>query len=247
MHQLDLARSGEALFKIRGKFLKYVGLVGLVVAYFHVSIGPFVNDIANQAWFWVSLGVALAGALIRIFTSGYAAPGTSGVTKDAPLAAELNTTGPYSLVRNPLYLGRVVNFTGIAMLSGSWVFGALVLLVSILVYERISLFEEGFIRKEFGDAPIDAWAMEVPFLFPRFRGWTKPKHPFWVRRCIKREEKKLMILMSAVTFYDLAHHGFEIARVYENPILYCVWAAALLAYLVSRGLRRFTDTYEGIS
>jgi protein-S-isoprenylcysteine O-methyltransferase Ste14 len=247
MHLLDLARSGEALFKVRGKFLKYVILAGAVVAYFHGSAGPFASAIANQAWFWLSFGVALAGALVRIVTSGHAALGTSGVTKDAPLAAELNTTGPYSLVRNPLYLGRIVNFTGIAMLSGSWVYGALVLLVSILVYERISLYEERFIRKEFGDAAIDAWAVDVPFLFPRFRGWTKPKHPFWVRRCIKREEKKVMFLISAVALYDLAHHGFEITRVTENPIPYCIWATALLGYLVSRGLRRFTDTYEGIS
>jgi hypothetical protein len=63
MHLLDLARSGEALFKVRGKFLKYVILAGAVVAYFHGSAGPFASAIANQAWFWLSFGVALAGAL----------------------------------------------------------------------------------------------------------------------------------------------------------------------------------------
>jgi protein-S-isoprenylcysteine O-methyltransferase Ste14 len=247
MHLLDLARSGEALFKVRGKFLKYVILAGAVVAYFHGSAGPFASAIANQAWFWLSFGVALAGALVRIVTSGHAALGTSGVTKDAPLAAELNTTGPYSLVRNPLYLGRILNFTGIAMLSGSWVYGALTLLVAILVYERISLYEEKFIRGEFGDAAIDAWAVEVPFLFPRLRGWVKPKYPFWPRRCIKREDEKVMFLFSAVVLFDLAQHGFELSRLPENLTWYYVWAAVMLGYLVSRGLRRFTDTFEGIS
>ncbi|HIM00431.1 MAG TPA: hypothetical protein EYG46_05480, partial [Myxococcales bacterium] len=162
MHQLDLARSGEALFKVRGKFLKYTIFVGAVIAYFHPATGPFDSVGANQLWFGLSFAVAASGALIRIVTGGYAALGTSGVTKDAPVAAELNTTGPYSLVRNPLYLGRVLNFTGIAMMSGSWVYGALMLLISILVYERISLYEEKFLREEFGDVRVDEWATSVP-------------------------------------------------------------------------------------
>ena len=247
MHQLDLARSGEALFKVRGKFLGNMIVVGAVVAFFHGSPGPFSGPIANQAWFWASFGIASAGALVRIVTSGYAALGTSGVTKDAPVAAELNTTGPYSLVRNPLYLGRILNFSGIAMLSGSWVYGALILLVSILVYERISLYEEGFLRTEFGDERVDAWAMDVPFLWPRFHGWLKPKYPFWVRRCIKREDEKIMFLLSAVVLFDLAQRGFDLTQIPENPTRYYVWAIVMLGYFVSRSFRRFTDTFEGIS
>ncbi len=247
MHQLDLANSGEALFKVRGKFLGNMIVVGMVIAYFHGQIGPFDSDSANHLWFALSLGLALSGALVRIVTSGYAALGTSGVTKDAPVAAELNTTGPYSLVRNPLYLGRILNFTGIAMLSGSWVYGALILLGSILVYERISLYEEKFLRQEFGDATIDAWAMDVPFLMPRRHGWTKPKYPFWLRRCVKREDEKLMFMATAVVLFDLAHHGFEMSRMSENLIAYSLWAIIMLGYLVSRSLRRFTNTFDGIS
>jgi protein-S-isoprenylcysteine O-methyltransferase Ste14 len=247
MPQLDLAHSGEALFKVRGKFLKYTIVGGAVIAYFHGQVGPFDSAGANQLWFVLSLAVAVSGALVRIVTSGHAALGTSGVTKDAPVAAELNTTGPYSLVRNPLYLGRILNFTGIAMLSGSWVYGALVLLLSILVYERISLYEEKFLRKEFGDAPIDAWAVDVPFLMPRWHGWVKPKYPFWVRRCIKREDEKVMFLASAVVLFDLAHRGFEMSRMPESLVAYYPWVVIMLGYLVSRGLRRFTDTFDGIS
>ena len=247
MPQLDLAHSGEALFKVRGKYLKYTIVVGAVIAYFHGQIGPFAADGANQLWFAISLAVAVSGALVRIVTSGYAALGTSGVTKDAPVASELNTTGPYSLVRNPLYLGRILNFTGIAMLSGSWVYGALMLLGSILVYERISLYEEKFLREEFGDAPVDEWAVDVPFLMPRRHGWVKPKYPFWALRCIKREDEKIMFLASAVVLFDLAHRGFEMSRMPESLIAYSPWVVIMLGYLVSRGFRRFTDTFDDIS
>jgi len=245
-HQLELARSGATLFKPRGKFLKYVSVLSVVIAYFHVSIGPFASDTANLAWFWLALGVASAGALVRIVASGHAALGTSGSNKVGAVAAELNTTGPYSLVRNPLYLGRIINFTGIAMLSGSWVYSALTFLVSILVYERISVYEEEFLGTEFGEAHAE-WAEKVPFLMPRRRGWKKPKYPFWIRRCIKREEKKIMWLATVVAMCDFAHRGFDFTQLPDNLIWYYIWAVALLAYMTSRSLRKFTTTFDGIS
>ena len=150
------------------------------------------------------------------------------------------------MVRNPLYLGRILNFTGIAMLSGSWVFGALTFLISLLVYERISVYEEEFLREEFGPAHAE-WAQGVPFLMPRFKGWIKPKYPFWWRRCIKREDKKIMFLVASVAAFDFARSGFDTARVLEKPIVYGVFAVAALGYFVSRSLRRFTKTFDGIS
>lgn len=244
-HQLELARSGAALFKVRGKYLKYVGILSVVIAYIHGASGPFASDSANLAWFWASFGVASAGALLRLVTSGHAALGTSGSNKIGAIAAELNTTGPYSLVRNPLYTGRILNFTGIAMLSGSWVYGALTFLVSILVYERISVYEEEFLRKEFGAAHAE-WAERVPFLMPRLRGWIKPKYPFWLRRCIMREEKKIIWLFSVVAFCDFAQRGFDPARLPDNLVWYYLWAAVMVAYITSRGLRYFTKTFDGI-
>ncbi len=246
MYQLDLARSGETLFKIRGHYLTLVVLGGAAIAYFHPALGPFASDSANMVWFWVSLGVACAGALIRIITSGHAALGTSGNAKDAAIAAELNTTGPYSLVRNPLYTGRILNFTGLAMLSGSWVYGALVLLLSILIYERVSVYEEEFLRKTFGKAHAE-WAKNVPFLLPRLHGWLKPKYPFWVRRCIRREEKKVLWLIIAVVLYDFARHGFSLDHVAAHPGLYYFMAATLLVKVILHGLRSFTKTFDGIA
>jgi protein-S-isoprenylcysteine O-methyltransferase Ste14 len=245
-HQLELARSGKALFKIRGKYLKYVGILSVVIAYFNGAMGPFDANGANLAWFCVAFGIAAAGALLRIVTSGHAALGTSGSNKVAAVAPELNTTGPYSLVRNPLYLGRILNFTGIAMLSGSWEYGALVFFVCILVYERISVYEEEFLREEFGEAH-SHWAEEVPFLMPRLRGWKKPKYPFWIRRCIKREEKKIIWLVTVAAACDFAQRGFDPGQLPDNLFWYYLWAAGLLAYMISRGLRYFTSTYDGIS
>lgn len=246
MYQQELARSGEMLFKIRGKYLRYIITVGAVIAYFSGKLGPFSSESANYAWFALSLCVALAGALIRIVTSGHAALGTSGVNKVAAIAAELNTTGPYSLVRNPLYLGRIVNFTGIAMLSGSLVYGMLIFFISVLVYQRISVYEEEFLRKEFGEAHTK-WASEVPFLLPRLKGWIKPKYPFWVKRCIWRENKKIFWLATAIVLYDLARRGFDLSKLPDNLIWYYLYGVLVLAWVAIRLLRRYTKTFEGIS
>lgn len=246
MYQLELARTGEPLFKVRGHYLTAIVAVGVVLAYFNRAAGPFETPQANLLWFWFSFAVAAAGALVRIITSGFAALGTSGNSKDVPLAAELNTTGPYSLVRNPLYVGRILNFTGIAMLSGSWVYGALVLLLSVLVYERVAVFEEEFLRKQFAQAHAK-WAESVPFLMPRLHGWVKPKYPFWVRRCIRREDKKIFLFATALMLYEFARMGFDPSQIPQRPLWFGIWAAVATASLVILVLRHFTKTFDSIS
>ncbi len=246
MYQLELAQTGKTLFRIRGNYLFAIMIISAVIAFYSGNLGPFDSYGANQAWFCLSLVVASTGALIRIITSGYAALGTSGNTKVQAIAAELNTTGPYSLVRNPLYLGRILNFTGIAMLSGSWIFGTLIFLISVLIYERISVYEEEFLRKEFGKAHSE-WAAEVPFLFPRLHGWVKPKYKFWVRRSIRREDRKVYWLITAVVLCDFARRGFDVAQLTENLTWYYIWAVATMVEIVIRALLHFSKTFDGIS
>lgn len=215
MYQDELARAGKRLFFIRGTYIYTIIAISTLIAWCSRDIGPFADAKADCGWFWVSLAVASAGALVRVFTSGFAALGTSGRAKVAAEASELNTTGPYSLVRNPLYLGRILNFTGLAMLSGSWVFGVIVFLLAILVYERISVYEEEFLRGKFGAAHT-AWAKDVPALFPRLSGWVKPKYPFWWKRMIWREQNKLFLLVTTVFLTWFARIGFDIGAIGES-------------------------------
>lgn len=246
MYQQELARSGNFLFKIRGTFLSIVVVLSVIIAYYRHVLGPFASEQWNMIWYWGGFAIAFAGALVRIVTSGYAALGTSGVTKKEAIAAEFNTTGPYSIVRNPLYLGRILNFTGLAMLSGSWEFAVLVFLLSVLIYERISVYEEEFLRKEFGDAHTQ-WAKDVPFLMPRFHGWKKPKYPFWIKRCIKREDKKINWLFTAVVATDFALLEFDLSQLSGNLFWYYLWGVSMVAFIIVRGLRYLTKTFDGIS
>ncbi len=227
MYQQEMARSGKALFFIRGTYIYTIIAISTLIAFLTRDIGPFEAMQADCAWFWFSFAAASAGAIIRVFTSGWAALGTSGRAKVAAEAAELNISGPYSLVRNPLYVGRILNFTGLAMLSGSWVFGALVFLLAVLVYERISVYEEEYLRGKFGEAH-SAWAKDVPALLPRLTGWVKPKYPFWWKRMIWREQNKLFLLATGVFLTWFARTGFDLT------VLTGSWVIAYAALIVIR-------------
>ena len=230
MYQTELAQSGKRLFFVRGTYIYIIIATAVLIAWCSRDLGPFADAGADRLWFWVSLGVASLGAIVRVFTSGWAALGTSGRAKVAAEASELNTTGPYSLVRNPLYVGRILNFTGIAMLSGSWVFGAIVYLLAVLVYERISIYEEEYLRDKFGSAHAD-WAANVPALLPRLTGWVPPKYPFWWKRMIWREQNKLFLLATAVFATWFARLGFDVAAI---PAACWPWVYAYGALVVVR-------------
>ena len=233
MYQQELARSGKKLFFVRGLYIYTIIAIGTFLVWKTGIEGPFADPWCNQLWFWVSLGVASAGALVRVVTSGFAALGTSGRAKVAAEAMELNTTGPYSLVRNPLYVGRILNFTGIAMLTGSWVFGVLIFLIAVLVYERISTYEEEFLRGKFAEAHAK-WAAEVPSLLPRLSGWVAPKYPFWWKRMIWREQNKLFLLATAIFLYWFARLGFDPAAIPAEQMssVYAYGALVIIRFFI---------------
>ena len=221
MYQTEMARFGKTLFVIRGVYIYATLIIGVVISWAHKDLGPFADPEADRLWFWIALLLASLGALIRIKTSGHAALGTSGRVKAAAKAAELNTTGPYSLVRNPLYVGRIINYTGMAMLSGSWAFAVIVLLLSILIYERISVYEEEFLIGKFGNAH-RTWAENVP------------KYKFWWKRMIWRERQKVFLLGTAVFLNWLARHDFDMAALPANMTGWIyAWVALAAAFALT--------------
>lgn len=233
MYQHELARSGKFLFVIRGVYIYAVIAIAIAIMWCTRDLGPFASAGADHLWYLAGIIVATLGAVIRIFTSGWAALGTSGRVKAAAEAAELNTTGPYSLVRNPLYVGRIVNYTGMAMLSGSWAFAAITFLLSVLIYERVSIYEEEFLRGKFGQAHAD-WAEHVPALFPRFHGWVKPKYKFWWKRMIWRERQKVFLLGTSIAGTLFAIWGFDLANVPGGQMwIFQAWAVLAGLFLIT--------------
>ncbi|WP_233553638.1 methyltransferase family protein [Algoriphagus lacus] len=78
---------------------------------------------------------------------------------------KLVTTGMYTQVRHPLYLGMLFIFIGFFLVSGT--VGALIHLICLLVYLPLGIyFEEKNLIAQFGESYLE-YQKEVPAFFPK--------------------------------------------------------------------------------
>ena len=80
-------------------------------------------------------------------------------------ARRLVTTGPYSIVRHPLYVCEAVFVTGLIISHFSTMMAALGLLQFLLQFRRAK-YEEAILRQTFPE--YEEYARRVPMLIPRF-------------------------------------------------------------------------------
>ncbi|MGE0726076.1 MAG: isoprenylcysteine carboxylmethyltransferase family protein [Alphaproteobacteria bacterium] len=84
--------------------------------------------------------------------------------------AELVRRGPYSIVRNPLYLFTLAGAVGIGLSTGSVLLGAGLGLVVFLVFDSVIRREERWLADQLG-ADYRAYLAEVPRWWPRLGRW----------------------------------------------------------------------------
>ena len=129
----------------------------------------------DEASVSAGIGFIIAGALIRLWSNGYA------IKND-----KLSTCGPYAFVRNPLYLGTFLIAIGFVLVLKSepawveWSAGGIFLLALSFMYYRTIKAEEGMLSAKFKDAYSD-YCKHVPAMIPwRLVPYTKgekwPEH-----------------------------------------------------------------------
>lgn len=111
----------------------------------------------GAAWApWVGAGLALVGlGLMGAALPQFLRARTTVMPDQQPAA--LITTGPYRFSRNPIYLGDVILYAGLAIRWQAW---AALLLLPVLAWVLSWRFirpEEARLRARFG-ADFDAWA-----------------------------------------------------------------------------------------
>jgi protein-S-isoprenylcysteine O-methyltransferase Ste14 len=179
----ELENSGNWLFKRRGWLPLFFVAGGLLMMYIG-NRQAILFDLRDEMIF---LGVSLFGEVIRIITVAFAPRGTSGRnTAAGQVAEELNTSGIYSIVRHPLYVGNFFMWLGpVLFLKSAW-FAIVFCLVYWLYYERIMFAEEQFLRRKFGSA-YDSWSEKVRPFIPFHVKFVRPKLRFSIRNVLKRE------------------------------------------------------------
>ncbi|PWT70518.1 MAG: isoprenylcysteine carboxylmethyltransferase family protein [Bacteroidetes bacterium] len=66
-------------------------------------------------------------------------------------ASSLQTKGIYSITRNPMYMGLLLLYCGIAITKGNWWSLILIPLLIVIVQYFIIKREEAYLEREFGD------------------------------------------------------------------------------------------------
>jgi protein-S-isoprenylcysteine O-methyltransferase Ste14 len=120
----------------------------------------------------------------------------------------LTVTGPYRLVRHPLYLGSFLLMTGMCILLADWVIYLAALVLVLTSYRQTIVYEESKLAKRFGKRWID-YKTYVPMLLPRFSR-DALNHSDWnLSRWRKnREHLSILAIAFALMTIQLYHDLF---------------------------------------
>jgi protein-S-isoprenylcysteine O-methyltransferase Ste14 len=244
-------------FKTQGHFLfrwrSYLPFLIVPVAALAISqAGSQVQDTLGkgfeEVWEAVSIVVAVSGALLRVFTVGFVPAGTSGRNTRDQRADELNTTGIYSVVRNPLYLGNFLVLLGFCIGTEVWWFVLAVSLLFALYYERIIATEEAYLLEKFG-APYRAWAERTPAFIPNLSLWRAPELTFSLRTVLRREYNGLYLVLIVLCVMEVVHdvHVGEATSSYwpDDWAYYGIaFGLGTVLYLVARYFKKSTRVLQ---
>ena len=117
--------------------------------------GPYVS--------WLGAGVTAAGLAFAIWARRHLGRNWSGVIT-IKVDHELVTSGPYAIVRHPIYTGMLLAFVGSAIAIGRWRGLFAVVLAALAIARRVYL-EEGAMRRRFG-AEYEQYAKRVAAVIP---------------------------------------------------------------------------------
>ena len=141
--------------------------------------------------------IVIVGELIRFW--GVSIVGSETRTTKKLEGTQLVISGPYAYVRNPLYIGNMLIYCGMCIMSNT-LFPYLLIVVFIFFsvqYHFIVKLEEEFLLQKFGD-DYKNYLKKVPKFFPNFFPQKKklasqPKFDF--KRGIKSENKTIQAII----------------------------------------------------
>ena len=233
----DFEHSGQWLFRWRS-YLPLVGLAIILLALQEYEY-PGHNETLDHLWEVVCLVVSLAGLAIRSYTIGHTPKGTSGRNTKHQVADILNTTGVYSLVRNPLYLGNFFMGLGVALFAHLWWLTMIYVLVFWLYYERIIFAEEAYLRDKFG-AEYLTWADRTPVIIPSFRNYKKSILPFSFKNVLRREYNGFFAVIVCLFLFETLGELITKRRLEFDSGWIAALAVGFVVWLTLRTLKKRT-------
>ncbi len=239
----EIEKQGKWLFRWRS----YLPILILPILLIALKNGEYIERVlsytAENIYEWSCLLISLLGLFIRCLTVGYVVEGSSGINTKSQMAKKLNTTGIYSTVRHPLYLGNFIIFLGIILFPQVLWFILIAVLAFWLYYERIMFAEEEFLQNEFGDIYLE-WSEKTPAFIPKFKNWEKPTLPFSFKKVIKREYSGFFAIIASFTFMDIAGDILSEGKLVFNSKWVILFMISLIMYLTVIILKKKTTILD---
>jgi protein-S-isoprenylcysteine O-methyltransferase Ste14 len=222
--------------KLGNQFFKYRGQIPVLfflLAFFLMHYFPAQNKWLDQSNTLSAVSLVVLGHLIRALAVGKRAAHTSGRNRDEQVAEALNSTGIYSMVRHPLYLGNITTYMGWVVFTGIWWLIPIMLLVFLFYYRFIIYAEEQFLTRKFGQDYLD-WKSATPLLLPAFWKFKANPQPFSFKTVLENEYSGIAASMTTA-WVLLAFQWYVLGQFQEKSLL--ILAMALFIAVFTLGLR----------
>ena len=158
---------------------------------------------------------AVTGESIRVLSVGYSFTGTSG-RENYLRADNLNTSGIYSIVRNPLYIGNLFIYSGLLIIFSNFYALLFFDVFLIIQYYFITLSEQEFLKSQYGEEYRD-YCNKVKSVIPGFKYRRKAENKFDLKKVIFKENDSvfnsmfligLLMLYKEKTFFAIKYPVF---------------------------------------
>lgn len=186
----------KEFFQDKVKYLKEPYRLRVHVGYLLIIIFT-VTAQPDRLFFWLGTIGVTSGILIRAWASGI-------VKKDEELA----TDGPYSLCRNPLYVGNILIGYSFTCFNGQ-LWSVAVLTIYLLIFYPMTISREEKKLNEFFGEQFTKYKHEVPLLLPRLtpysslKGWSLQQY-FFENKDIVNEGLVMLCWFYVLYLYLLA-------------------------------------------
>lgn len=234
-------KSGNWLFRYRGQLPTILFLSAIPVIW-RTSAREYNTDMLHL----INIGaiiISFAGLVVRAIAIGTTPKGTSGRNTKGQVAETLNTTGIYSCLRHPLYLGNFLMWIGIVIFTYSPAFALIVSLAFWLYYERIMFAEERFLEGKFGDTYMK-WSVSVPAFIPSFKNYLPGIVPFSFKSALRREYSGVFATVFGFAFIDNLRVFFQLGTFEFGRLSNYLLVAAFLLVIVLRSLKHSTNLLD---
>jgi protein-S-isoprenylcysteine O-methyltransferase Ste14 len=132
----------------------------------------FYNEWEDDVVMWpLGAGIVLIGFMIRLWATKHIGRRMPWMKKKGK---KLVRTGPYTIVRNPLYIGNIIIAGGLSVLSELAWFIPLAILYLFSAYHLVVLHEEKKLTERWGKDYLD-YLKEVPRWVPKLKDLRQVK------------------------------------------------------------------------